>query len=640
MTVVVFILLLLVFNKTYSFSIVNYIDKSLYQDVHPLLKYEIHENKLNLLREGKLKVSNKVKYDSEQFLITLNEIKDFNQSVTWIILIRSDRGFNGTDIIKESLHEDGNCLLYSSTISNYYIKLKIGCPPTLKTKYKIIKTFRSRYKRDLADILKTPLLKNTMGILIPIFGKDSIIIEKNYQYKNPSFQKETFYRKSIRGRVEEDWYLDSNYIRNVLKNNDFFKENFYEDKKIYNKSFLSQLFYYNSPLKIFKNNAYHDIRRNSFINYLFKRNNITNKSDIEILDKYINDKDFTLICSIVDSNEEPIKKLTTVIQHDSPWGLDRINQHSGFLDSDYSYTNTAHDIIAIIIDTGILSTHFEFTGRAQFLVNTVGDDIDTDCNGHGTHVAGIIGSETYGVAKNILLKAVKVLDCNGEGSLSTISDGINYIISNINLITNGNPSLHKIVINLSLGGPASIELDNMIQHLIDNDMSVIVAAGNDNQNSCNYSPARLSHAITVAASNDNDHRAYFSNYGECVDLSAPGTSIISTWIGSSNEETQILSGTSMATPFVTGVVGLTRQQDKSLSCLEANNIVLQWVTPDIILGSSVSGGGKNLLFSLVDTSSLPPPSIVPPPSHFSPGGVSRNGITIVLFIIVFIINSN
>ena len=233
-------------------------------------------------------------------------------------------------------------------------------------------------------------------------------------------------------------------------------------------------------------------------------------------------------------------------QSGATWGLDRIDQQSLALDTTYSYISTGAGVDAYVIDTGILGTHSEFTGRMKSGYSAIGKSTNTtDCNGHGTHVAGTIGGRTYGVAKAVSLIPVRVLDCRGLGKNSGVIAGINWVIKNH---TNG-----KAVANMSLGSGASSTLDTAINNLINDNVTVVVAAGNSNANACNYSPARVPNAITVAASTSADSVASFSNTGSCVDIIAPGEFITSSWIGSTTASTTI-SGTSMASPHVAGAI--------------------------------------------------------------------------------------
>jgi len=231
------------------------------------------------------------------------------------------------------------------------------------------------------------------------------------------------------------------------------------------------------------------------------------------------------------------------MQSPATWGLDRIDQHFLPLNNTYTYTATGAGVTAYIIDTGINATHPDFNGRAAVAFDAIGGN-GVDCHGHGTHVAGTIGSTTYGVAKSVQLRGVRVLDCSGSGTTAGVIAGINWV-------TNNSPG--PSVANMSLGGGKSIALNNATAALANSGVSIAVAAGNSAANACNSSPSGTPEAITVAASDINDASAYFTNFGRCVDLYAPGVSITSTWLGSG---TNTISGTSMATPHVAGVAAL------------------------------------------------------------------------------------
>ncbi len=247
-------------------------------------------------------------------------------------------------------------------------------------------------------------------------------------------------------------------------------------------------------------------------------------------------------------------KINTTQAHPT-WGLDRIDQHKLPLSHSYHYVHTGSGVDAYVIDTGIETSLAEFGGRANTVYGSA------DCNGHGTHVAGIIGSKTYGVAKSVKLHAVQVLDCDGNGSTSDVIAGINYVIKHHGA---------KSVANLSLGGSKSTALNNAVTKLSKSGVFVAVAAGNDGGNSCSDSPASAASVEAVAATSSNDTRASFSNYGKCVDIYAPGVNVKSTYKGG----TEYLSGTSMASPFVAGVAALY----KSTYGQHAFGTVQSWLT--------------------------------------------------------------
>ena len=239
---------------------------------------------------------------------------------------------------------------------------------------------------------------------------------------------------------------------------------------------------------------------------------------------------------------------TTATQDNPVWGLDRVDQKSIPLNNSYVYNTTGNGVKVYVLDTGILPTHDEFGGRVATGYSPIAGGSTVDCNGHGTHVAGTIGGATYGVAKGATLVPVRVLDCSGSGFISDVVSGVNWVIGQ-------NTAGAKSVISMSLGGGTSSTLDTAINAAINAGITVVVAAGNNAQSACNYSPARVPNAITVGATDINDALASFSNTGTCVDISAPGVSVTSAYY-LSNNSTATMSGTSMATPHVSGAVAL------------------------------------------------------------------------------------
>ncbi|TVT27150.1 S8 family peptidase [Amycolatopsis rhizosphaerae] len=280
---------------------------------------------------------------------------------------------------------------------------------------------------------------------------------------------------------------------------------------------------------------------------------------------------------------------TTATQTNPPsWGLDRIDQRSLPLNSSYTYSTTASNVHAYIIDTGINLTHSDFGGRAKSGYDFVDNDSDaTDCNGHGTHVAGTVGGSAYGVAKGVQLTAVRVLDCSGSGTYAGVIAGIDWVTQN---------AIKPAVANMSLGGGASTSVDNAVKNSIASGVTYAVAAGNDSTSACNSSPARTAEAITVGATTSSDARASYSNYGSCLDIFAPGSSIKSDWIGSTTA-TNTISGTSMATPHVTGAAALYLATHTSASPATVRNALVAAGTTGKVTGAG-SGSPNVLLYTV------------------------------------------
>jgi subtilisin family serine protease len=242
-------------------------------------------------------------------------------------------------------------------------------------------------------------------------------------------------------------------------------------------------------------------------------------------------------------------------QSDATWGLDRVDTLELALDRMYDYPATGAGVTAYVIDTGI-APHEDFAGRLASGHNTVrGKNTTDDCNGHGTHVAGTIGGSTYGIAKAVTLVPVRVLDCRGSGTWSGVVAGIDWVTADHQA---GEPA----VANLSLGGGVNRAVDTAVATLVGDGVSVAVAAGNDGQDACKYSPARVREALTTGATDSLDKRTSWSNWGDCLDLFAPGSNITSAWL---KNGTETISGTSMAAPHVAGAAALLLEQDSGLT---------------------------------------------------------------------------
>jgi len=268
----------------------------------------------------------------------------------------------------------------------------------------------------------------------------------------------------------------------------------------------------------------------------------------------------------VDYVEHDQAVFATDIEKGAPWGLARISHRKklGFgTFREYIYDGHGGEgVDAYVIDTGINVHHVEFQGRAKWGMTVPQNDVDEDANGHGTHCAGTIASKKYGVAKAAHVIAVKVLGSNGSGTMSDVLTGVQWAASQAQAKlaaaraeyqATGKTSHKGSVANMSLGGGKSRALDDVVNAAVDGGLHFAVAAGNENKDACNTSPAGAARAITVGASTLADTRAYFSNHGPCVDVFAPGLNILSTW-NSGNSSTNTISGTSMASPHVAGLV--------------------------------------------------------------------------------------
>lgn len=251
------------------------------------------------------------------------------------------------------------------------------------------------------------------------------------------------------------------------------------------------------------------------------------------------------------------------LETSAPWGLARISHRNSLTlgtFSKYLYCAEGGDGVDVyVIDTGTNIEHVDFEGRAFWGTTIPENDDDVDGNGHGTHCSGTIAGKKYGVAKKANIYAVKVLKSNGAGTMSDVVKGVEWAVArHIEQVESakngkGRKGFKGSAANMSLGGGKSASLNLAVNAAVDAGIHFAVAAGNDNSISCRYSPASAEKAVTVGASTLSDERAYFSNYGKCNDIFAPGLNILSAWTGS-KYATNIISGTSMASPHVAGLL--------------------------------------------------------------------------------------
>jgi len=272
-------------------------------------------------------------------------------------------------------------------------------------------------------------------------------------------------------------------------------------------------------------------------------------------------------------------------QEGATWGLVRSSQLSLNIDGKYMYDQDGGGAYAFVLDTGIYIEHNDFNGRASWGANFVGDGDDFDGNGHGTHCAGTIGGTKYGLAKNCRLVAVKVLSASGSGTWSGVIDGIDYVARD---------SRRPATINMSLGGGTQQSVNDAVDAATSQGVTTVAAAGNNNGDTCGFSPASARTAIAVGATNNQDRKAGFSNHGTCMSLFAPGEAVTSTWIGNPDADNTI-SGTSMASPHVCGVVTKYLGDRPSDSPAVVKAWILAQASGDLITG--VPARTANLLLS-------------------------------------------
>lgn len=276
------------------------------------------------------------------------------------------------------------------------------------------------------------------------------------------------------------------------------------------------------------------------------------------------------------------------------WNVDRIDQRSLPLNKDVSLALNGQGVTVYMVDSGLLSTHEEFAGRIRAGFTKILDGRGTeDCYGHGTHTAGIVGGSTYGVAPKVTLVPVRVTDCNGNGWTSDMIAGIDWAVADHKT---GEPA----VMNISMSGTLSSKVNAAVDRAIADGIVVVTAAGNNNKDACSYSPGSALGAINVAASDENDARWAWSNYGKCVDIFAPGSNVLSAWATSATAS-KTLKGTSHAAPHVAGVAALALQNSPGMSVAEVTSLIVNSATANVITDAGADSPNK-LLYALLSES--------------------------------------
>ncbi|WP_078628060.1 S8 family peptidase [Streptomyces sp. NRRL F-2664] len=296
-------------------------------------------------------------------------------------------------------------------------------------------------------------------------------------------------------------------------------------------------------------------------------------------------------------------------QSPAPWTLDRIDQRELPLDGSYTYATKAEGVTVYVVDTGINTRHQEFGGRARSGTNAVFLEGSRDCNGHGTHVAGTVGGATYGVAKGVSLVSVKVADCRGDGRLSAMIKGLDWVVKDA-ARSPGTPA----VANMSMGGSRSRALDSAVLRITASGITFVAAAGNDGRNACGGSPASVPQAVTVGATDAEDRRARFSSYGSCVDLFAPGVSVVSASKDSATS-TARSSGTSMAAPHVAGAAALLLAGGTVRTPAEVAEALVRGAVPGRITGLPAGTPNRLLHIPTVHPAAVKPEA---PPAVMHP----------------------
>ncbi|KAI5463872.1 peptidase S8/S53 domain-containing protein [Mariannaea sp. PMI_226] len=301
------------------------------------------------------------------------------------------------------------------------------------------------------------------------------------------------------------------------------------------------------------------------------------------------EKDSVVNTSFVAASPHSFHRRASTNQLHAPWGLARISHkdggNTGSFGSGYYYDNSAGSGVRVyVIDTGIRLTHQEFEGRAIWGANFITGSPNTDENGHGTHVSGTIAGKTYGVAKKATVVAVKVLDKNGSGTMSGAISGLNWAVNN----AKSRSAASKSVVNMSLGGSFTASVNAAVKAATDAGLTVVVAAGNSNDDASLYSPSSAPSAITVGAVEGTNYRAWFSNYGSLVDIFAPGVSILSSWFVS-DSGSRYLAGTSMASPHVAGLAAYFIAKEGLSGSVAVTNRILNAAIPGVVIDPEGSG---------------------------------------------------